>query len=375
MKIGVPKEIKTAEFRVALTPTGAARLVRSGHSVTVESSAGEGSGFSDDDYRSAGAAVEQDAARTWESAQLVLKVKEPLPQEFAYLERGGEDLTLFTYLHLAGVPGLAEELCRAGVTAIAYETVETSGGEFPLLAPMSEIAGKLAVHAGAQYLRRPLGTKGMLISGGPGIPPAKVAVIGAGVVGQSATRLAMAMGANVTLLNRSPGKLKQFLERGYPGSLSTSIASEESIAAAVRESDLVISGVYIAGAKATHVVTHEMVKTMAQGSVIVDVSIDQGGSVETSRPTTYENPVYTVDGVLHYCVANMPGAVPRTSTAALTNETLPYVLAIASKGISEAAAADPTLARGVNVFRGSIVSEAVAEATGIEYRSLADMMA
>lgn len=346
----------------------------SGHSVTVEASAGEGSGFSDYDYMSAGAAIEQDPDRVWGSAQLVLKVKEPLPQEFAYLERGGEGLTLFTYLHLAGVPGLAEELCRSGVTAVAYETVETADGEFPLLAPMSDIAGKLAVHAGAHYLQRPQGTKGTLISGGPGIPAARVTVIGAGTVGQSATRLAMAMGANVTLLNRSPGKLRRFLAHGYTGSLTTMIAGEESIAEAVRESDIVVSGVYVAGAKPAHVVSRHMVKSMEPGSVIVDVSIDQGGSVETSRPTTYEDPVFAVDGVLHYCVANMPGAVPRTSTVALANETLPYVLAIASEGIARAASTDPALAKGVNVYRGGVTSSAVADATGLGYRPLADVM-
>ncbi len=368
MKIGVPKEIKTEEHRVALTPIGAAKLVAAGHSVVVQAAMGVGSGFTDDQYLGAGAAIEGEPEQVWSSSDMVVKVKEPIGVELDYLERRGSDLTLFTYLHLAGVAGLAKALCRAGTTAIAYETVQTANGEFPLLAPMSEIAGKLAVHAGAEYLRRPQGSKGILVSGGPGIRPANICIIGAGVVGQNAARLAMAMGASVTLLNRSSGKLREFASHGYPGNLVTEIASHESIAIAVQESDVVIGAVYVAGAKAQHVVTREMLGTMEAGSVLVDVSIDQGGSFETSHPTTFDDPVFVVDDVLHYCVANMPGSVPRTSTLALTNETFPYVLAIASEGLENAARKKAALMKGVNVSDGSVVNEAVAAATGLEYR-------
>lgn len=374
MIVGVPKEIKTGEHRIALTPTGASQLSSQGHGVIVQASAGVGSGFSDDQYAAAGATIELEPEQIWASADLIVKVKEPVGPELQYIERRGSDLTLFTYLHLAGVPGLAKVLQDAGTTAVAYETVQTARGDFPLLAPMSEIAGELAAQAGAEYLRRPQGTKGVLISGGPGIPPAKVSVIGAGVVGQSAARLAMAMGADVNLLNRSSGKLRQFADRRYQGNLVTQIASPEAVAAAVRESDVVIGAVYVAGARAQHVVTREMIGSMQPGSVVVDVSIDQGGSFETSRPTTFEDPVFVVDDVVHYCVANMPGSVPRTSTLALTNETLPYVLKIASNGIDKAAGADAALAKGVNVHRGVITDEAVAAATGLEYRPLEDML-
>jgi len=370
VNIGVVGEIKTAEYRVALTPSGAGQLAVDGHAVYVESMAGIGSGFSDDDYSTAGATVVKDAGGVWDAAELLLKVKEPLPAEYQYFDGRGSDLTLFTYLHLAGVPGLASQLCESGVTAVAYETVETDSGAFPLLAPMSEIAGQLAVHAAAAYLRYPNGTKGVLISGGAGIPPAKVCIIGAGIVGQNAARLAMAMGADVTLLDRNPGKLRQFLAYGYPGSLRTVLATGEAVADSVYDADAAIGGVYVSGAKATHVITRDMLPSMSSGSVIVDVSIDQGGCVETSHPTTYDDPVFTVDDVIHYCVANMPGTVPRTSTFALTNETLPYVSAIAARGIEAAAANDLSLARGVNVHRGHVVNEAVASATGLEFVSL-----
>jgi alanine dehydrogenase len=375
MDIGIPREIKTAEFRVALTPDGVAQLTVAGHNVVVEASAGLASEFPDDAYATAGAQVVKTAHEVWETADLVVKVKEPIGVELGYLDQRGASLTLFTYLHLAGIPGLAERLCSAGVTAVAYETVETDSGEFPLLAPMSEIAGKLAVHAGADYLRHPFGTKGILLSGGPGIPAANVTVIGAGVVGQNAARLAMAMGASVTLMNRSPGKLRQFMSANNPGSLTTVIASADNIATSVETSDLVIGAVYVAGTRAKHVVTQDMITTMGAGSVIVDVSIDQGGCVETSHPTTHEDPVFIVDDVIHYCVANMPGSVPRTATLALTNETFPYVMAIAASGIMKAARLNSTLAKGVNVYRGDLVNKAVAGATGLPYRALNDMPA
>lgn len=375
MQIGVPKEIKTAEFRVALTPSGAARLVQAGHQVTVETSAGESSGFSDSMYRISGANVRQTADEVWRSSELILKVKEPLREEYSYLRRAGSDLIIFTYLHLAGVSGLAESLCDFRCTAVAYETVQLADGSLPLLSPMSEIAGELAVYAGATYLQRPLGKKGILLSGAAGIPPARLTIIGAGAVGAASARLAMAMGAHVTLLNRSPEKLKRFSEFGYPGSVETAIATEAAIAQAVQSSDVVIGAVYVAGARAEYVVTEKMVRSMEPGSVIVDVSIDQGGCVETSHATTYIEPVYLVNDVIHYCVANMPGAVPRTSTQALTNETLPYVMAIAERGIVEAAGQDEALKRGVNVHAGYVTNRAAAAATGLEFRTFDNLTA
>lgn len=373
MKIGVVKEIKTAEFRVALTPTGTSQLTQQGHDVLAQASCGVASGFSDDAYRQAGATVVPDANGVWSDVDLVLKVKEPLPSEYPFLRDRGDSLSLFTYLHLAGVEGLASELCEAGTTAIAYETVETADGSFPLLAPMSYVAGRLAIHEGGKFLRRPLGTKGMLLGGGPGIPPARVSVIGAGTVGQTAARLAMANGADVTLINRSTKRLTEFIAHGYPGNLRTMIASPEVIAQEVSQSDLIVSGIYVSGARASRVITRKMIASMEPGSVIVDVAIDQGGSTETSRPTTYEDPVFEVDGVLHYCVANMPGAVPRTSTVALTNETLRFVSAIARKGVRSAIAEDPALARGVNVFGGKLTNRAVADATGLNWANLEDL--
>jgi alanine dehydrogenase len=375
MKLGVPREIKTAEYRVALNSDGVSRLVGAGHTVFVQTSAGIGSGIPDDAYIKSGARITETAAEIWETADLIVKVKEPIGGELDHIDHRGSSLTLFTYLHLAGIPGLAERLSKAGVNAVAYETVETESGEFPLLAPMSEIAGKLAVHAGSDYLRRPHGSKGVLLSGGPGIPPANVVVIGAGVVGQSAARLAMAMGASVNLVNRSPGKLRSFMSANNLGNLTTSIASVDNITLAVANSDLVIGAVNVVGARAQHVVSRAIIESMQPGSVVVDVSIDQGGCIETSHATTHDDPIFTVSDVIHYCVANMPGSVPRTATLALTNETLPYVLVIASQGIMKAARADAALAKGVNIYRGDVVNRAVANATGLPFRSLKDIPA
>jgi alanine dehydrogenase len=375
MRIGVPKEVKTAEFRVAITPVGVEQLVGSGHEVLVETSAGQASGFSDDQYLDAGAEIHLTAGDIWSSVDLILKVKEPIEPEYSYLEERGSELTLFTYLHLAGVPGLAEVLCRFGTTAIAYETVQLEDGAFPLLAPMSEIAGELAIQAGATYLQRPSGSKGLLISGASSGQPARVVVIGAGTVGAAAAKLALAMGADVTLLNRSARRLEQFASAGNPGKLTTELSTVESISAAVRNCDILVGGVYVGGAKADWVVTADMVRTMEPSSVIVDVSIDQGGCVETSRPTTYLDPVYVVDDVIHYCVANMPGAVPRTSTQALTNETLGYVLELANDGLDAATDRNPALKRGVNVYAGTVTNEPVAVATGLEYREFDELTA
>ena len=367
MIIGVPKEIKNNEFRVAMTPAGVETLTGKGHPVLVQSGAGEGTGISDADYETAGAEIVSSADDAWGRAELVVKVKEPVEPEYQYLR---SDLTLFTYLHLAGVPGLAQKMCDSGITGIAYETVETADGGFPLLEPMSEVAGQLAVYAGAHYLQRASGGLGRLIGSVPGVAQAEVVVIGAGTVGQNAARLAMACGASVTLINRSAGKLRDFAARGYPGSLLTDISSPTVVAEAVKRADVVVGAVYVGGAKAASVVTRDMVKAMKPGSVIVDVAIDQGGCVETSRPTSYSEPVYVEHDVVHYCVANMPGAVPRTSTYALTNATLPYVGQVADKGVAAAAASNHALARGVNVFEGTLTNAAAAKSLGMKHTPL-----
>jgi alanine dehydrogenase len=367
MIIGVPKEIKDNEFRVAMTPAGVEALKAREHTVLVQAGAGEGSGIGDRDYERVGADIVASAADAWGSADLVVKVKEPIEAEYGFLR---DDLALFTYLHLAGAPGLAERMRDSGMTGIAYETVETADGRFPLLEPMSEVAGQLAVYAAAHYLQKASGGLGRLIGSVPGVAQSEVVVIGAGTVGQSAARLAMACGANVTLINRSAGKLREFLARGYPGSLRTAISSPAVVAEAVMGADVVIGAVYVGGARAAWVVTRDMVRSMRPGSVIVDVAIDQGGSVETSRPTSYSDPVFVEHGVVHYCVANMPGAVPRTSSYALTNATLPYVAAIAGKGAAAAASVDPALARGVNVYQGRLTNGAVAKSLGMDYTPL-----
>ncbi|MSQ08575.1 MAG: alanine dehydrogenase [Dehalococcoidia bacterium] len=368
MIIGLPKETKDNEYRVAMTPAGVGQLTAAGHKIIVQAGAGEGSGISDGAYRAAGAVLASSPEEVWSQAELIVKVKEPIQSECRFLRPG---LTVFTYLHLAGVPGLAGQMVKSGATAIAYETVELANGTFPLLAPMSEIAGRLAILAGAHYLQRAAGGPGKLIGGIPGVPAAKVAIIGAGVVGHNAARLAMACGASVTLLDRNTEKLRQFVAYGYPGSEQTLAATTAAMADAVASADLVIGAVYVGGMKAAHVVTREMVRAMKPRSVIVDVSIDQGGCVETSHPTTYSDPVFTEEGVVHYCVANMPGAVPQTATLALTNATLPYVAAIASKGVAAAARDDSSLASGVNVYRGTLVSEAVGRSVGITATPLA----
>jgi alanine dehydrogenase len=369
MRIGVAKEIKPDEYRVALTPAGALELVRSGHEVIVETGAGLGSAFSDAAYERIGARLAA-VDEVWESAELLLKVKEPVKPEYGRLR---EDLILFTYLHIAADEPLTRALMESGIAAVAYETVETPDHRLPLLAPMSEIAGRLAAQAGAYFLEKPLGGRGLLLGGVAGVAPGKVVVIGGGIVGYNAAVIALGLGAQVTVLERSVDRMRH-LEEILSGRVSLVMSSRLQIAESVAEADVVIGAVLIPGALAPKLVTREMIAGMKDGAVIADVAIDQGGCFETSRPTTHSEPVYVIEGVTHYCVANMPGAVPITSTKALTNVTLPYIEAIADHGLAEAVARDPALALGVNVFGGKITYEAVAEAHGLEYRPLDEIL-
>jgi alanine dehydrogenase len=368
VKIGVVKEIKADEYRVALTPAGARELVGQGHDVIVERGAGEGSAFPDTAYELEGARL-ADAEDVWAEAELLLKVKEPLPEEYGLLREG---LVLFTYLHLAASTELTRALVASGAACVAYETVETDDGALPLLAPMSEIAGRLAAQAGAYFLEKPLGGRGLLLSGVPGVARGSVVVIGGGIVGYNSALIALGLGADVTIIERSVDRMRH-LETALPGRVSLLMSSSLQIEESVAAADVVIGAVLIAGALAPKLVTHEMVRAMKEGAVVCDVAIDQGGCFETSRPTTHSEPVYVVDGVTHYCVANMPGAVPITATKALTNVTLPYVEAIAAHGLAEAVHRDPALARGVNVLEGHVTYEAVAEAHGLDYTPLEDV--
>jgi alanine dehydrogenase len=369
VRIGVVTEIKADEHRVALTPAGARELVRRGHDVLVETGAGLGSAFTDAAYEAAGARIAS-IDDTWAEAELLLKVKEPIAEEYSRLRT---DLVLFTYLHLAADEPLTRALVDSGVAAVAYETVETEDRQLPLLAPMSEVAGRLAAQMGAWALEKPQGGRGILLGGVPGVPPAKVLVIGGGIVGYNAALIAVGMQADVWVLDKSVERMRD-LEMMLDGRLTLAMSNEFQIQESVQDADLVIGAVLIPGALAPKLITREMLPTMKPGSVLVDVAIDQGGCAETSRPTTHSDPTYVVDGVVHYCVANMPGAVPISSTKALTNVTLPYVEAIAKHGLAAAVARDPALARGVNVLGGKVTYEAVAEAHGMDYALLADVL-
>ena len=356
MRIGVAKEIKSQEYRVALTPAGARELVQGGHEVVIEAGAGVGSAFSDEAYERAGATIAA-VDDVWASADLLLKVKEPIAAEYPRLREG---LTLFTYLHIAADEPLTRALVDSGITAIAYETVETDRGALPLLAPMSEIAGRLAPQAGADHLEKPKGGRGILLGGVAGVAPARVLVIGGGMVGYNAAVIALGMGAQVTILERSVERMR-FLEQILSGRVQLLMSSSLQLEESIKDADLTIGAVLIPGALAPKLITREMLRrTMKESSVFVDVAIDQGGCAETSKPTTHDDPVYTVDGVIHYCVANMPGAVPITSTRALTNVTLPYVEQLAELGPLGAITANPELARGVNTIGGKLTYEAVA---------------
>ncbi|MCM3795860.1 alanine dehydrogenase [Priestia megaterium] len=366
MIIGVPKEIKNNENRVAITPAGVASFVGTGHRVLIENEAGIGSNFTNEDYVKAGAEIAETAADVWAQAEMVMKVKEPLASEYGYFRPG---LILFTYLHLAAEPALAKALKDSGVTAIAYETVAVNR-TLPLLTPMSEVAGRMAAQIGAQFLQKSNGGKGILLAGVPGVSRGKVTIIGGGGVGTNAAKIAIGLGADVTIIDLSPERLRQ-LDDIFGNQINTLVSNPYNIADAVAESDLVIGAVLIPGAKAPKLVTEEMVKTMKPGSVIVDVAIDQGGIVETiDHITTHDQPTYEKHGVVHYAVANMPGAVPRTSTIALTNVTVPYALQIASKGVHKAIAQNEALKLGVNVANGAITYEAVAHDLGYDYVSV-----
>ncbi|MEC3882270.1 alanine dehydrogenase [Halobacillus sp. HZG1] len=363
MQIGIPKEIKNNENRVAITPAGAVNLISEGHEVFLESNAGERSGFSNQHYEEVGVKIVGTAAEAW-SKQMVLKVKEPLAEEYRYFYEG---LILFTYLHLAADEELTKALAEKKVVAIAYETVQSENGFLPLLTPMSEVAGRMATQKGAQYLERTHGGKGILLGGVPGVKRGKVTIIGGGVVGTNAAKIAIGLGADVTMIDLSPDRLRQ-LDDIFGSSINTLMSNPLNLSEAVRESDLVIGAVLIPGAKAPKLVTEDMVKSMSRGSVIVDVAVDQGGIVETvDHVTTHDDPIYVKHGVVHYAVGNMPGAVPQTSTLALTNVTVPYAIQIANKGFQKACMENGALLKGVNVVNGSVTYREVAEAHGLDY--------
>ncbi len=366
MIIGVPKEIKDHEYRVSLTPDGAQTLHQAGHVVVVEPSAGVGSGFADDEYRKVGAEIAASKEEVFQRADLIVKVKEPQLSE-CRLFRPGQ--LLFTYLHLASLPEVTKALLETRVTAIAYETTEGKDGSLPMLKPMSEIAGRMAVQIGAHYLERTQEGRGVLLAGVPGVAPGKVVVLGAGVVGSSAIRIAIGMGAQVTAINLDLERLR-YLDDLYCGRILTMAASPQAIELAVVEADLVIGAVLVPGARAPKLVPRTVVSRMKPGSVVVDVSVDQGGCFETTRPTTHSEPTYLVDGVVHYCVANMPGIVPRTSTLALTNATLPFIVRLASEGVEQAIRSEPGLAKGVNLRDGKVTCRGVAEAHGLRFDPL-----
>lgn len=370
MRVAVVREIKLDEHRVALTPVGAAELTATGHSVLVERGAGEGSGFADEAYAAAGAEIVE-CGDAWAGADMVVKVKEPLPEEWPRLRPGQ---VLFTFLHLAPDPPLARALAASGATCIAYETVQTADGRLPLLAPMSEVAGRLAPQVGANALERSRGGRGVLLAGLPGVPPARVVVIGGGIVGTNASVIALGMGAEVTVIERSVDRLRELehlLDRRARLVLSTRSAVQEALA----DADMVIGAVLVTGARAPRLVTREDLAAMKPGAVLVDVAIDQGGCFETSHPTTHREPVFTVDGVVHYCVANMPGVVPLTSTLGLTGATLPYVRLIADRGAEDAIGASEALALGVNTLGGRITNREVAEGVGEEWAPLDSLLA
>ncbi|MGB9788352.1 MAG: alanine dehydrogenase [Dictyoglomus turgidum] len=370
MIIGIPKEIKPEENRVAIVPGGVETLVKRGHKVLIEKGAGLGSGFSDEEFVKAGAVIVERHEDVFYEAELILKVKEPLPEEYNLLSEGK---ILFTYLHLAASQDLTINLLKRKIIGIAYETVQTDDGFLPLLAPMSEIAGRMAPQEGAKYLEKTFGGRGILLGGVPGVPPANVVIIGAGNVGFNSARIAYGMGASVTVLDINPRKLR-FIDDYFQGKVITMFADEYNVRMAIEYADLVIGAVLVPGAKAPKIITRELLKNMKKGSVLVDVAIDQGGCAETSRPTTHRDPIYEEEGVIHYTVANMPGAVPRTSTRALTLNTLPYVIEIADKGWKRAVMENRSLSRGVNIAYGKITHEEVAKAFDLPYVPLEEVI-
>jgi alanine dehydrogenase len=368
--VGLPKEIKDNEYRVGMTPAGVRALTDAGHQVIVEKSAGAGSGFEDALYEKAGGRLIEKADDVWAEAEMVVKVKEPIAPEYPRMKEG---LLLFTYLHLAPDPKQTEALLKNKVTGVAYETITDKRGTLPLLTPMSEVAGRMAVQVGAQYLEKMNGGRGVLLGGVPGVPAARVVIIGGGVVGTNAAKIAVGMGAHVTIIDRDLDRLRE-LDDIFLSKISTLASSAYAIHGAISEADLIVGAVLVAGAAAPKLVTREMLRDVPNGAVIVDVAVDQGGCIETTRPTTHSNPTFYEEGVLHYCVANMPGAVPRTSTFALTNATLPYVLKLANKGFLAAISEDRGLKEGVNTYAGKLTYEAVATAQNLEYTALDSML-
>jgi alanine dehydrogenase len=363
MIIGVPKEIKNNENRVGVTPAGVVELVRNGHSVYVQASAGEGSGFADEDYAKAGATILPSIEEVYGIAEMIIKVKEPIESEYNLIK---EDQLLFTYFHFASYEPLTHAMIKQKAVCLSYETVERADRSLPLLVPMSEVAGRMSIQEGAKYLEKPLKGRGILLGGVPGVRPAKVMILGGGVVGTNAAKMAAGMGADVTILDTNLARLR-YLDDIMPANVNTFMSNEYNIRELLPTHDLIIGAVLIPGAKAPHLITREMLKEMRPGTVVVDVAVDQGGCIETCRPTTHENPTFIIDDVVHYCVANMPGAVPYTSTLALTNATLPYAIQIANKGWKKACADSNELKLGLNVVNGKVVYKGVAEAFGLEH--------
>lgn len=370
MIIGLPKEIKDNESRVGLTPAGVKTLSDFGHTVLIEKSAGIGSGITDDEFRAAGGQIVDSADEVWRRGDMVVKVKEPVGPEY---QRMREGQILFTYLHLAPDPKLTQAMLASKITGVAYETITNEEGHLPLLTPMSEVAGRMAVQVGAHYLQKPEGGRGVLMGGVPGVLPAKTVIIGGGVVGINSIKMAVGLGANVTVLDKNLERLR-YLDDIFGAQIKTLMSNNYNVQESIANADLVVGAVLIPGASAPHLVKRDMLKTMHKGAVIVDVAVDQGGCIETTHPTTHSNPTYYVDDVLHYCVANMPGAVPRTSTFALTNATLPFAVTLANKGFKDAIAKDKHLKAGVNTYAGHITYEAVAESQNLPFKSIDELL-
>lgn len=370
MIIGLPKEIKDNESRVGLTPAGVKTLSDFGHTVLIEKSAGNGSGITDDEFRAAGGQIVDSADEVWRRGDMVVKVKEPVGPEY---QRMREGQLLFTYLHLAPDPKLTQAMLASKITGVAYETITNDEGHLPLLTPMSEVAGRMAVQVGAHYLQKPEGGRGVLMGGVPGVLPAKTVIIGGGVVGINSIKMAVGLGANVTVLDKNLERLR-YLDDIFGAQIKTLMSNDYNVQESIANADLVVGAVLIPGASAPHLVKRDMLKTMHKGAVIVDVAVDQGGCIETTHPTTHSNPTYYVDDVLHYCVANMPGAVPRTSTFALTNATLPFAVKLANKGFKDAIAKDNNLKAGVNTYAGHITYEAVAESQNLLFKPIDELL-
>lgn len=370
MIIGVPKEIKNNENRVALTPAGTQELVKRGHTVYVQRSAGAGSGFSDDEYAGAGAQLIADAAEVFSLAEMIIKVKEPVEQEYKLIRK---DQLVFTYFHFASYEPLTKAMIASGAVCLAYETVERADASLPLLIPMSEVAGRMSIQEGAKYLEKPLKGRGILLGGVPGVKPAKVLILGGGVVGTNAAKIAAGMGADVTIADVNLNRLR-YLDDVMPKNVHTVVSNDYTIREMVKDHDLIVGGVLIPGAKAPKLITRDMLKTMRPGTVLVDVAVDQGGCIETCTPTTHENPTFIIDDVVHYCVANMPGAVPYTSTLALTNATLPYAIRLAGQGWKKACSESAELRSGLNVINGQVVYKAVADAFHLPYTDVKNFL-